>query len=134
METCLEAEHQSDRGVVAKMMVQGGTLRVGDIVVCGGSFGKVKAMHDTLRPKRKLKEAEPSTPVNLTGMDVAPGAGDKFYVVDDVAKARQIAETRKHRGKVEQVGGRSVVTSLTQFQGHARSRQSISQFRRDGPP
>ncbi len=114
--TCLEAEHQSDRGVVAKMMVQGGTLRVGDIVVCGGSFGKVKAMHDTLRPKRKLKEAEPSTPVNLTGMDVAPGAGDKFYVVDDVAKARQIAETRKHRGKVEQVGGRSVVTSLTQFQ------------------
>ncbi|MGI9498336.1 MAG: translation initiation factor IF-2 [Mariniblastus sp.] len=114
--TCLEAEQQSDRGVVAKIMVQGGTLKVGDVVVCGGSFGKVKAMHDTLRPKKKLKEAEPSTPVNLTGLDVAPGAGDKFYVVDDVAKAREIAATRAHRGKVEQVGGRSVETSLDEFQ------------------
>jgi translation initiation factor IF-2 len=114
--TCLEAEQQSDRGVVAKIMVQGGTLKVGDVVVCGGSFGKVKAMHDTLRPKKKLKEAEPSTPVNLTGLDVAPGAGDKFYVVDDVAKAREIAATRVHRGKVEQVGGRSVETSLDEFQ------------------
>ncbi|MCP4477330.1 MAG: translation initiation factor IF-2 [Planctomycetaceae bacterium] len=114
--TCLEAEQQSDRGVVAKIMVQGGTLKVGDVVVCGGSFGKVKAMHDTLRPKKKLKEAEPSTPVNLTGLDVAPGAGDKFYVVDDVAKAREIAATRVHRGKVEQVGSRSVETSLDEFQ------------------
>ncbi len=114
--TCLEAEQQSDRGVVAKMMVQGGTLKVGDIVVCGASFGKVKAMHDTLRPKKSLKKAEPSTPVNLTGLDIAPGAGDKFYVVDDVAKAREIADTRKHRGKVEQVGGRTVETSLVDFQ------------------
>ncbi len=114
--TCLEAEQQSDRGVVAKIMVQGGTLKVGDVVVCGGAFGKVKAMHDTLRPKKKLKEAEPSTPVNLTGLDIAPGAGDKFYVVDDVAKAREIAATRVHRGKVEQVGGRSVETSLDEFQ------------------
>lgn len=114
--TCLEAEQQSNRGVVAKIMVQGGTLNVGDIVVCGGAFGKVKAMHDTLHPKKKLKSAEPSTPVNLTGLDVAPGAGDKFYVVDDVAKAREIAETRKHRGKVAQVGGRSVETSLDEFQ------------------
>lgn len=114
--TCLEAEHQSDRGVVAKMMVQGGTLRVGDVIVCGAAYGKVKAMHDTLRPKKKLQQAEPSTPVNLTGLDVAPGAGDKFYVVDDIAKAREIAETRKHRGKVEQVGGRSVETSLDEFQ------------------
>ena len=113
--TCLEAEHQADRGVVAKMMVQGGTLNVGDIVVCGGAFGKVKAMHDTLHPKKKMKSAEPSTPVNLTGLDVAPGAGDKFYVVDDVATARSIAETRQHRGKVAQVGGRSVETSLEDF-------------------
>lgn len=114
--TCLEAEQQSDRGVVAKIMVQGGTLKVGDIIVCGGSFGKVKAMHDTLRPKKKLRTAEPSTPINLTGLDVAPGAGDKFYVVDDVAKAREIAASRQHRGKVEQVGGRSVETSLDEFQ------------------
>ena len=114
--TCLESEQQSNRGVVAKMMVQGGTLKVGDIIVCGEAFGKVKAMHDTLRPKKKLKTAEPSTPVNLIGLDVAPGAGDKFYVVDDVAKAREIAANRQHQGKVQQVGDRSVETSLDEFQ------------------
>lgn len=114
--TCLEAEQQSDRGVVAKMMVQGGTLKVGDIIVCGGSFGKVKSMHDTLRPKKKHRSAGPSTPINLMGLDVAPGAGEKFYVVSDVAKAREIAASRQHRGKVEQVGSRSVETSLDEFQ------------------
>lgn len=114
--TCLEAEQQSDRGVIAKVMVQSGTLNVGDVVVCGASYGKVKAMHDTLRPRKKLKAAEPSTPVNLTGLDVAPGAGDKFFVVDDVAKARELAGQRKHQGRVEMVGGRSVETSLDEFQ------------------
>jgi translation initiation factor IF-2 len=114
--TCLEAEQQSDRGVIAKVMIQSGTLNVGDVVVCGASYGKVKAMHDTLRPRKKLKSAEPSTPVNLTGLDVAPGAGDKFYVVDDVAQARELAEQRKHQGRVDMVGGRSVETSLDEFQ------------------
>jgi translation initiation factor IF-2 len=114
--TCLESEQQSDRGVVAKLMVQSGTLNVGDVVVCGESYGKVKAMHDTLHPRKKLKAAEPSTPVNLTGLDVAPGAGDKFYVVDDIAKARELAEQRKFQGRVDMVGGRSVETSLDEFQ------------------
>lgn len=113
---CLESEQQSDRGVVAKLMVQSGTLRVGDVVVCGAAYGKVKAMHDTLRPSVKLEEAEPSTPVNLTGLDEAPGAGDKFFVVDSIAKARELAEQRKHQGRVEMVGGRSVETSLVEFQ------------------
>ncbi len=114
--TCIEAEQQADRGVVAKLMVQGGTLRVGDNIVCGSAFGRVKAMHDTLRPQKKLKEAEPSTPVNLTGLDEAPSAGEKFYVVDDIAKAREIAETRKFRGTVQRVGGRTTKTSLQDFQ------------------
>ena len=114
--TCIEAEQQSDRGVVAKLMVQGGTLKVGDNVVCGSAFGRIKALHDTLRPKKKLKEAEPSTPVNVTGLDEAPGAGEKFYVVDDIAKAREIAESRKFRGTVQRVGGRTTKTSLQDFQ------------------
>ena len=113
---CLEAEQQSDRGVIAKVMVQTGTLNVGDVVVCGPAYGKVKAMHDTLHPRKKLKSAEPSTPVNLTGLDVAPGAGDKFYVVDTIAKARELADQRKHTGLVQKVGGRSVETSLEDFQ------------------
>ena len=73
-------------------------------------------MHDTLRPKKKLTAAEPSTPVNITGLDEAPAAGEKFYVVDDIAKAREIAESRKFRGTVQRVGGRSVKTSLQDFQ------------------
>ncbi len=114
--TCLEAEQQSDRGVVAKLLVQSGTLNVGDVIVCGPAYGKVKAMHDTLHPKKKLQSAGPSTPINLTGLDEAPGAGDKFFVVDDVAKARELAEQRKHEGRVEMVGGRTVETSLERFQ------------------
>jgi len=114
--TCLEAEQQSDRGVVAKLMVQGGTLRVGDNIVCGSSFGRVKAIHDTLKPAVKLDAAEPSTPVNITGFDVPPGAGEKFFVVDDIGMARELAEDRKFRGTVERVGGRSTKTSLVDFQ------------------
>ena len=114
--TCLEAEQQSDRGVVAKLLVQSGTLNVGDVIVCGAAYGKVKAMHDTLHRKRKIKSAAPSTPINLTGLDEAPGAGDKFFVVDDIAKARELAQQRKHQGRVEMVGGRTVETSLERFQ------------------
>ena len=69
---CLEAEVQQGRGVVAKVMVQKGTLHVGDVVVCGEAHGRIKAMYDTLNPYKKYKEAGPSMPVNLTGLDVAP--------------------------------------------------------------
>ena len=70
--TCLEAELHEGRGVVAKLIVQNGTLRVGDAMVCGTACGRVKAMYDTLNPRRKLDAAGPSTPVNVTGLDVAP--------------------------------------------------------------
>ena len=60
MGTCLEAEQEGNRGVVAKLIVQNGTLHVGDIVVCGGAHGRVKAMYDTLHPRRKVLTAGPS--------------------------------------------------------------------------
>ncbi|MCA9122384.1 MAG: translation initiation factor IF-2 [Planctomycetaceae bacterium] len=91
---CLEAQQEGGRGVVAKVIVRKGTLRVGDIIVCGSAYGRVKAMYDTLSPTRPVEEAGPSTPVNITGLDVAPGAGDAFYVLEDITEARQIAETR----------------------------------------
>lgn len=118
--TCLESEQQSDRGVVCKVMVQGGTLNVGDIVVCGAAHGRVKAMHDTLHPKRRLKTAGPSTPVNLTGFNTAPGAGDKLYVVDDVATAREIAETRLAQQHEQDVSG-TVKVSLEEMQRRLES-------------
>ncbi|MCL2624573.1 MAG: translation initiation factor IF-2, partial [Planctomycetaceae bacterium] len=90
----LESEMQSGQGVIAKVLVQNGTLRTGDVVLCGAAHGRVKAMHSTLAPFGKLTKAEPGTPVQLIGLDVAPAAGGKFCVLDDVSIARQIAQDR----------------------------------------
>ena len=87
--TCLEAEVHEGRGVVAKMIVQPkGTLRVGDAIICGDATGHVKAMYDTLNRTRRMAEAGPSTPINMTGLDVAPQAGQRFYVLPDIAAGR----------------------------------------------
>jgi len=109
---CLEAEVQQGRGVVAKMLVDRGTLRVGDVIVCGAAHGRVKAMYDTLAPRRRHKEAGPSMPVNLTGLDVAPGAGDRFYVLESISQARHIAEQRATREREQQLGGAPVHVTL----------------------
>ncbi|MDR1483657.1 MAG: translation initiation factor IF-2 [Planctomycetaceae bacterium] len=91
----LEAELQSGQGAVCKVIVQNGTLRTGDIVLCGTAYGRVKAMYDTLDTKKQIYEATASTPVNLVGLDVAPGAGSRFCVLDDISDARIIAEQRQ---------------------------------------
>ena len=91
---CLEAEVQQGRGVVCKVLVDRGTLQVGDVIVCGSAFGRVKAMYDTLNPRKRHKKAGPSTPVNLTGLDAPPGAGDRFHVLASIAEARHVAEER----------------------------------------
>ncbi len=102
---CLEAEVQPGRGVVAKMLVDRGTLRVGDVVVCGSTYGRVKAMYDTLNPRQKHEEAGPSMPVNLTGLNVAPDAGDRFHVLEKISDARQIAEERAARAREKELAG-----------------------------
>lgn len=114
--TCLESQQEGGRGVVAKMIVQNGTLRVGDIVVCGGSHGRVKAMYDTLNPRKKIDEAGPSVPINLLGLDVAPGAGERFYVLDDISQARSIAEQRSERSRERSLGGVNIKVSFEEFQ------------------
>lgn len=91
---CLETEVQQGRGVVCKVLVERGTLHVGDVIVCGSAFGRIKAMYDTLNPRKRHKEAGPSTPVNLTGLDSPPGAGDRFQVLSSIAEARHVAEER----------------------------------------
>jgi translation initiation factor IF-2 len=90
---CLDASIHEGRGVVACLLVQKGTLRVGDALVCGEASGHVKSLFDTLT-RRKLTSAAPGTPVFATGLDVAPGAGDRFQVVGDIAKAREVAVQR----------------------------------------
>jgi translation initiation factor IF-2 len=103
--TCLEAQQMADRGVMAKLIVQNGTLRVGDVVVCGTAFGRVKSMHDTLAAKHRYEEAGPSLPVNLWGFDEAPAAGEHFYVLGDIAEAREIAESRAREARTSVLGG-----------------------------
>jgi translation initiation factor IF-2 len=115
--TCLEAEINEDRGVSAKLLVRDGTLKAGDIVVCGSSYGRVKAINETLAPFRRLQDAEPSTPVNVTGLNAAPGAGDRFYVLDEISKARELAEKRFAESRKRALsGGREHVTLETLYE------------------
>ncbi len=103
--TCLEAELHEGRGVVAKLLVQRGTMKVGDVVVCGSAFGRVKAMYDTLEPRKRHEEAGPSMPVNVTGLNTAPGAGDRFYVLQDISEARHLAEQRADEARQRELSG-----------------------------
>ncbi len=103
--TCLEAELHEDRGVVVKLLVRSGTLRLGDVIVCGSAYGHVKAMYDTLKLDEKHAEAGPSTPVNVTGLNSAPGAGERFYVLADISQARHLAEQRAAEARQRDLGG-----------------------------
>jgi translation initiation factor IF-2 len=113
---CLESEQSAGRGVIAKVMVQNGTLRVGDIVVCGSTFGRIKALYDTLRPGKQLTEAGPSTPVNITGLESPPEAGERFYVLDEIAQAREIASFRENNQRSDSLAGTSPKVSFETFQ------------------
>ncbi len=119
--TCLEAEQEPGRGVIAKMIVQTGTLNVGDVIVCGTSHGRVKAMYSTLKARKKVKSAGPSIPVNVTGLDIAPEAGDKFYVLDDIAAAREIATSREFESRQQSLSGGTTKVSLEDFQSRLES-------------
>ncbi len=91
--TVVEAELDKGRGYVATILVQNGTLHVGDILLAGAHFGKVKAMFNHLG--QKLDEAPPATPVLVLGLDGAPNAGDKVNVMQSDHEAREIANKRK---------------------------------------
>jgi translation initiation factor IF-2 len=122
---CLEAEVQQGRGVIAKILVQRGTLRVGDVVVCGAAHGRIKAMYDTLNPRKRHKETGPSMPVNVTGLDVAPGAGARFHVLDDVSEARQIAQERAGRERQHQLAGVETTVTLENLRERLESERGV---------
>ncbi|WP_311320268.1 translation initiation factor IF-2 [Capnocytophaga sputigena] len=90
--TVVEAALDKGRGYVSTVLVESGTLRVGDYVLAGTNSGKIRAMHD--ERGRKVKEAGPSTPISILGLDGAPQAGDKFYVFEDEKEAKQIVAKR----------------------------------------
>lgn len=97
--TVIEAQLDKGRGPVATVLVQNGTLRVGDIVVAGTSVGRVRAMNDD--KGRSVKKAGPSIPVEILGLSEVPEGGDVFYAVDDERKAREVVEVRKFKEKQE---------------------------------
>ncbi len=90
--TVVEAFLDKGRGYVSTILVQGGTLKIGDYLLAGQCSGKVKAMHD--ERGNKIKEAGPATPISILGLDGAPQAGDKFNVFDDEREAKGIASKR----------------------------------------
>lgn len=90
--TVVEASLDKGRGYLATLLVQTGTLRIGDIVVAGPNHGRVKAMMDHLG--NKLEEAGPSTPIQLLGLDGAPQAGDKFSIAESEREARDVTTKR----------------------------------------
>jgi translation initiation factor IF-2 len=96
----VEAKVDKGRGTVATLLVQHGTLKVGDIVVAGASYGKIRAIIDD--KGRQLKEAGPSLPVEILGLNDAPGAGDEFAVVESEKVARDITEYREKKQKEKQ--------------------------------
>lgn len=90
--TVVEAFLDKGRGYVSTVLVQNGTLRIGDYILAGTTSGKIKAMQD--ERGNKVKEAGPSTPVSILGLDGAPQAGDTFQVMDDEREAKDIASKR----------------------------------------
>ncbi|MCM2502280.1 translation initiation factor IF-2 [Aureimonas altamirensis] len=122
----IEAQLDRGRGPVATVLVQAGTLRAGDIIVAGNEWGKVRALIDD--QGRQVKEAAPSMPVEVLGMQGTPGAGDRFAVVQNEAQAREIAEYRQRvarekavaksagqRGSLEQMMSQLQATGLKEF-------------------
>ena len=87
---------------MATVLVQNGTLHAGDVMIAGTSVGRVRVMTDD--KGRKLKEAGPSTPVEIMGLAEVPQAGDLFYAVEDEKMARELAEQRKAEEKAAQAG------------------------------
>ncbi|MED3624222.1 translation initiation factor IF-2 [Bacillus thermocopriae] len=106
--TVIEAKLDKGRGSVATLLVQNGTLRVGDPIVVGNTFGRVRAMVND--KGRRVKEAGPSTPVEITGLNEVPQAGDRFVVFEDEKTARQIGEARAQQALAAQRGEKSRVS------------------------
>jgi translation initiation factor IF-2 len=117
----IEAKVDRNRGPVATLLVQSGTLNLRDIVVAGSTMGRIKAMFDD-RGKR-VRRAEPSMPVEVLGLPDLPQAGDTFQVIEDERAARQIVEQRQAQQRAEALAGDRGV-KLTELYNQVRSGQT----------
>ena len=104
----IEAKLDKSKGAVATMLVQRGTLDVGDTIIVGSTIGRIRTMTD--ENGRKLKKAGPSTPVEITGFSSVPEAGETFYEVEDEKTAKHLIETRKRKEREKALSANSRVT------------------------
>ncbi|MDD4889036.1 MAG: translation initiation factor IF-2 [Phycisphaerae bacterium] len=106
--TIIEAKMDTGRGVLARALVQDGTLKVGNVVVCGPAYGRIKAV---LNDRGKdIRTAPPGTPVELVGLSEVPEPGEKFYVLKDASRAKELAETRNQTQRESELAKRQAVT------------------------
>ena len=110
----IEAQVDKERGAIATVLVQSGTLRLGDAFVSGRYSGKVRAMMDD--HSKRMKEAGPSCPVEILGFTGVPEAGDRFYAVESDRDARTISEARQDQYRTEKLGANSHVSLENLFQ------------------
>jgi len=98
----IESQLDPGRGAVARLLIRHGTLRPGDVLLAGSGYGRVRQIMDDMA--RTIPEAGPSTPVEVSGLDEVPEAGDRFHIVDSIDTARQIAEERFQQMRTRTLG------------------------------
>ena len=106
--TVIEAELDKGKGPVATVLIQDGSLSLGDYFIVGSTHGKVRGMIDD--KGKRIKKASPSTPVEIQGLDEVPDAGDIFIVVDDEKTAKTISEKRKEKQRLSQMQSKQTVS------------------------
>ena len=107
---CLEAFRDEGRGTVAWLMVQRGTMKIGDMVVCGEAVGRIRNIYND--QGKDITSAGPSTPVKVSGLDVVPSPGDKFVVTADADAARQLADERRIHERATALAAKVKVRTL----------------------
>lgn len=105
----IEARIDPGLGPVATMLVQDGTLKIGDVAIAGAAFGRIRSLLDDRG--RSIESAGPSVPVIVSGFTDLPNAGDRFYVIDDIEQARAIGEIRANRARQQTLASRTTVTT-----------------------
>lgn len=119
----IESRLDKGRGTVATLLVQQGTLNQGDLVLAGQSYGRVRLMTD--ERGQTVKEAGPSTPVEILGLDTAPSAGDDFVVLTDERKAREVAQFRAEKERQEKLARHTAAKLENMFAGMDAGQKKI---------
>ena len=120
---CLESFRDEGRGAIAWLIVQKGTLKVGDVVLCGSTYGRIRAMYNDR--DEAITEAGPSVPVKVSGLTDVPGAGDHFFVMKDIEEARETAESRMHEGRRESLAQRVTPRTLEDILNQPRDGEGV---------